>query len=360
MRAKIFFGLSVALSTLAVPASADTIYLIDGSSIEDVTVQSEKLDFVTYKKDKKTQTTGSDGVLYVEFTTKPQDVDQADAAIADELLLDALDSLENFLSGMTEPPRRNPWAFGYSLYRLTTLHGIMGELDKVVETVDHLTSALPDSRYVPLAQLLKIQALNDGGKDVSGAIESFKAMIETQGLGDRWRIEADLAGVIFDGSLDAKAKVKALEELSSRAGVAYPMARNRAEVALGEEALRANNLKEALKIFKAVTSDPKADSRTLAAAYLGLGDCYWQQGESRADEAAGKEDLQRALTAYMRIVVVHKSEQAYVPKAMFFAGRCFQLIDPEGSQEHANKLYTKLARYYKGNRWTLEAKGFRK
>lgn len=352
-------GALAALSILTAPVKADTIYMIDGTSIEDVTVQSEKLDFVTYKAGSKTQTALSDGVLFVEFSSKPQDVDQADAAIGDELLMDALDGLDNFLAGMTEPPRRKPWSFAYALYRLVQVHEIMGELDKVVSTVDRLIAAQPDSRYVPLAQMRKIQAISDSEKSPASAIEDLRNMIDAKQLGDRWRIEADLATVLFDETLSAGDKTKKLEDLSARAGVSFPMARNRAEVALGEEALRGGKVPAALKIFQGVAADPRADSRTLAAAYLGLGDCYWAKGERNPGEESGKADLNKALVSYMRIVVIYKAEQRYVAKAMFFAGRCFQLLDGEGAQEHANKLYNKLIRYYGGSRWAQEAKGFR-
>ena len=348
-----------AFSILTVSAQADTIYMIDGTVIEDVTVQSELLDFVIYRVDAKTQTASSDAILFVEFSSKPLDVDQADAAIADEMLLDALDGLESFLAGMTEPPRRKPWSFAYALYRLVQVHEIMGEWDKVIATVDHLIVIQPDSRYVPLAQMRKIQALSDSGKDPASAIAAFKKMINAKGLGDRWRIEADLSSVIHDGTLSVSQKIESLKDLSARAGVSHPLARNRAEVALGEEALRGNKVPAALKIFQGVAADPRADSRTLAAAYLGLGDCYWARGERNPGEESGKVDLNKALVSYMRIVVVYKAEQRYVPKAMFYAGRCFQLIDGEGAQEHAKKLYNKLIRYYGGSRWAQEAKGFR-
>jgi tetratricopeptide (TPR) repeat protein len=354
-----FASALAALSILTAPVQADTIYMTDGTSIEDVTVQSEGLDFVTYKVGSKTQTAMSDGVLFVEFSSKPQDVDQADAAIGDELLMDALDGLESFLAGMTEPPRRKPWSFAYALYRLVQVHEIMGELDKVIATVDHLIAVQPDSRYAPLAQMRKIQAISDSDKSPASAIEDLRKMIDAKQLGNRWRIEADLASVIFDATLNPKDKIKQLEDLSARAGVSFPLARNRAEVALGEEALRGNKVPAALKIFQGVAADPRADSRTLAAAYLGLGDCYWLRGERNPGEESGKADLNKALVSYMRIVVVYKAEQRYVAKAMFYAGRCFQLLDGEGAQEHASKLYKKLIRYYGGTRWAQEARGFR-
>ena len=45
---------------------------------------------------------------------------------------------------------------------------------------------------------------------------------------------------------------------------------------------------------------------------------------------------------------------------MFFAGRCFQLIEGEEANEDATKLFTKVIRDYKGSSWAKEARGFRR
>ena len=62
----------------------------------------------------------------------------------------------------------------------------------------------------------------------------------------------------------------------------------------------------------------------------------------------------------MRVVVSYKNQLAYVPKAMFYAGRCFQLLaDDEFADEKADKLYKKLIRTFDGTRWANEARAFR-
>ena len=343
-------------------ATADTIYLTDGTAIDEVKIQVERLDVIEYKADKKTETVASDKVLFTVFDSKPSAVDSADAAIEEELILDALDDLENFLDGLESSPRRWPWSRPYALYRLMDVHEIMGEVEKLVETADRLAELEPDSRYVPLAQLRKAQALFDAGKasQAQKAVADLNQLIQAKLLSERWKLAAELSEVLYDEGLKGAQKESRLESISGKAGLLYPVERNRAEVALGEERLRAQDVKGARKIFEGVAADPKADSRTLAAAYLGLGDCFWTFGERRAEEDAGKEDLAAALNAYMRVVVIYKAEQRYVPKAMFFAGRCFQLIGGEMADEHATKLYNKLIRFYGGSKWALEARGFRK
>ncbi len=181
-------------------AAADTIYLTDGTAIEDVGVQSEHLDQVAYKAGKKSTSVDADKVLFIEFSSKPQLVDSADANVAEELLLDALDDLSNFLDGLEASPRKWPWSRPYALFRLLEVHEILGELDKLVETADRLAELEPDSRYVPLAQLRKAQALYDSGKPepAKASLAVFGRYIDDKGLSDRWRLGKELSEVLFD------------------------------------------------------------------------------------------------------------------------------------------------------------------
>ncbi|MFT5153844.1 MAG: hypothetical protein ACI841_003849, partial [Planctomycetota bacterium] len=109
-------------------------------------------------------------------------------------------------------------------------------------------------------------------------------------------------------------------------------------------------------IFKVVVRDANADSRTMAAAYMGMGDCLFQRGSGSKDQVV----LEDALMNYMRIVVSHKNELRYVPRAMFQAGRVFQHLDAPEAEARAQKLYTRLLRNFRGSRWADEARGFRK
>jgi hypothetical protein len=135
-----------------------------------------------------------------------------------------------------------------------------------------------------------------------------------------------------------------------------------ADVAVAESLLlREDGLAEAEKMFKAVTADPKADERTLAGAWSGLGDCIYRRAVQR--KAEGKEadkDLRDALKAYMRVVVVYEYEFRYVPHAMLFAGRSFDALGDEESKDRAQRLYRQILITYKGSKEANEAKAFRK
>ena len=62
----------------------------------------------------------------------------------------------------------------------------------------------------------------------------------------------------------------------------------------------------------------------------------------------------------MRVVVNYRDQTRYVPKAMFYAGRCFNILGGEGADDRANKPYARLGRDYPGSYWADQAKNFRK
>lgn len=338
-------------------ALADDIYLTDGKTISDVTVQTETMSEVTYKKDRKDGSVAADTVLSIAYSEMPQQVDQGDAAMAGDLFVDAEVYLFNFLEGVKEkPPRKFPWSRAYAYYRLVTVYEVMGEVADLLKTADEMAQLEPDSRYLPIVLVKKAQVLSDAGDGAKAlaSLTDLEKLIESKSLGDRWSLTLELGRVIY-GSDAGAAQRKKLEDISGRAGAAHPVVRNRSEVQIGASFLTEGNLAEAETIFTAVVADPKADDRTLAAAYAGLGQCLFRRGEAGSDLGL----ISAALKAYMRVVVLYKNEINYLPESLFFAGRCYQLIGAEGAEEAATKLYSHVIRTFPENRWAGEARGFR-
>ena len=354
-------ALPLLLSLCAVgSAAADTIYLTNGSEIADVRVSSEGLLKTEYRESKgnKNEEIDSDRILRIEYTRMPALLDKAEQDLRDDLMAGAVEYLEEYVGGVEGAEQKKfPWAPAYAMFRLIELREAMGESAKVVEAADRLITHAPESRYVPMALLKKAEALADKGDAGSarGTIAELQALVSSKGLSKLWSLECQVRDVMFDSSAKGSAKRSKLEDLVSETEP-YPVVRNRVLVALGESWLEAKKFKEAEDIFKVVTADANADGRTLAAAYMGLGDCQYQRGSDSKDPKV----LNEALMNYMRIVVSHKNELRYVPRAMFQAGRVFQTFETPETEERAQKLYTRLMRNFKGNRWADEARGFRK
>lgn len=358
--------LSLSAALLLVPTSAwaDTIFLTDGSMIGDCNVVTEGLLSVQYKTNKRQQEVGSDKVLMIEFDRSPQLVDRAEAALADDQHLTAVDDFEEYIAGVIDkPPSRYKWAPAYAMYRVVEINETMGKFDEVVKAANRLLEREPDSRYVPMAFLKKAAALSEENKEsaVEKTLDQLGQIVASKGLSKRWQLELDLARLVYTANLGGAKLRDRLEEVATKASAEFPTVRNRADVAAAESFLAEKKLDEAAEIFERITRDPQADDRTLAAAYTGHGDCLFTKGVAMA--SAGEDPtavFREALISYMRVVVVYKQELRYVPKAMFYAGRVYQQFEDQKSQDRAQKLYVGVLRNFKGTKWANEARGFRK
>ncbi|MCB9914668.1 MAG: hypothetical protein H6828_05895 [Planctomycetes bacterium] len=355
--------LGLALALLGLPAAADTIYLLDGTSIDEVSITNETCQEIEYKDSSKKKTVKTDDVLRVEFTAKSALVDRADTAAAEDQLGAAIGDFTTYVEGQLSSGKkpRYEWEPAYAMHRLVELYGIVGDAQGLIGAADKLIANAPDSRHVPEAYLAKADAQFQTG-DAAGAKKTLDAMhdfIQAKRLSPRWDLEQKLASALCDAKLTGKKLRDELDKVSKEAGGNFPQVKNAADVAVAESWLAEQKFNEAEPIFKRVTDQPKAGRATLAAAYTGLGDCLFKRATTKEGEerAALMTD---AIEAYMRVVVVYKDQVRYVPKAMFWAGRALDDSNDELQKEKAQKLYAKVARDYAGSKWAEEARNFRK
>jgi len=349
---------------IAPAASADTIHLTDGKSIEDCQITAETYEVIEYRAGSRKQSVATDKVLRIEYAKRPTLVDRAETAAADEQPHDAIADLETYVQGLLESGKREryAWAPAFAMYRLVELNRMVGELPAAEAAADRLIEKAPRSRFVPPAYLAKADIQNDQGQGAKAltTINQLEALIQKSKLSRRWALECDLSKVLYDAKLGGKKKRDKLEEVSAKAGREFPTVRNRADVAEAETYLAAKSFGEAEKIFQRICDDPKADAGTLAAAFTGLGDCLFQRAFGMSTGAEQSELYREALLAFMRVVVVYKDQTRYVPKAMLLAGRIFDQSADEISKESAQKLYRSVIRIYGGTPWARDARGFSK
>lgn len=342
-------------------ARADIIYLLDGKSLEDVSIDEETVKEISYKEGTKKQAVDTSDVLKVVYTEKSPLVDRADTAAEDGQIPDAVEDLKTFIQAELDKGRvRHKWEAAYAMWRLVQLYELAGEPDLMIGAADRLVELRPLSRYTPMAYLAKAEAQYFTGKGPAATktLEEFKAMIQARGLSQRWAMEEKLYSTLYDTSLKGKKLRDALERIASEAGTANPQVKNSAEVAIGESLIEEKKFDEAKPLFERVIRNPKAGPRTLAAAYTGYGDCLFREAMSMDPGEAQDHLLTETKLAYMRVVVVYKDENRYVPKAMFWAGRVFDKSLSEEDKEAAQKLYQKVRRLFPGTKWEAEANAF--
>ena len=353
---------SLALPLLALSVAAeDRITLTDGSTI-DGRVTDEGLKSVKVKVDSKTKTIDSDTILKIEYERKPEAVDAADTFAAEGAVLDAIDAMNLYVEELGgKGDRRFGWAPAYALARVVEMQESIGDAKAVVAAAEALIKAAPESRYIPMAYLSKAEAqttLKQKGQ-AQRTLNDFLRVVDSQSLSERWRLEVRLGTHVNDASLSGGDLRDQLDQLAAEAGSEFPTVRNKARVAIGESFLSGTpNYSEARSIFETILGDPKADDTTLAGAHTGLGSCIFQIAASKVQKNEdATSELKDALKHFLRVVVVYPDENSYRAKALFYAGRSYQLIgDADGkARERARALLKAVMREYPGSSWAAEA-----
>jgi len=367
-------ALALAACVLGLAARADRIYLTNGTTLDNVEVVRDTLQGVAYRIKGKNgeQNQAADGVLRIEYLTKvPRLIDEAESDVGDNNLEAAAEGFEQFAEGVLAGENKRDkqeWAPAYALRRAIEVNQSIASqesLGRVVTLADKLISKQADSRLVPFAFAAKADALRALGKneEASATANAFKSLVTEKGLSEAFKLEANLLEVLLSTSLRGQARRDRLIEIAGQAGSQHPIVRNRARVAEAETYIEGDtkDFAKALKIYDGVVKDPKADEATLAGAYTGLGDCLFQQGVDKlkngADDALAT--LKDATLAYLRVVVVYKDQSRYVPRAMYFAGRAFDLMGDE-QKPNARKMYGAVISQYPGSNWAAEAKNQRR
>jgi len=369
MRSTLVLGGLAAL--LLVPTTwADKIYTSDGKVIEDVTIVDEGLTDISYKSGRNDRTVASQDVVRVVFEDEPRDFSEAAAYIEDGEALSAATVYTDYVDAViagTNKERRYKWAPANAAWRVVGLQQSLGDLAATAQAAGKVLTNFPDSRYLPEAYMAKAEAEYWSGNaaEAQKSLGDFKSVINNRGLSERWSIECDLALILTNDELVGPKRRTALEKLATSAGAKFKTVKNRALVAMGESSLadlaaKRGNAKtlvaEALGTFEAVIADPLADEATLAGAYAGRGDCLFQSAATSKD----KGQLKEALLSFLRVAAVYPEQVRYVPKCLFYAGRCFDLMEEGDSADRAQQLYAQVWFLHQDSPWAKEAKNFRR
>ncbi len=337
---------------------ADTIHKTDGTMVEDASVATESLVEVAFTKSRSDQTIPSDQVLRVEFAQYPQEVDEALAYLGEGDFLSAMQTLDTYVDSQIarSTERRFKWAPAFAAWRVLEIRTQVADYPGAVKAAKRLTDNFPDSRYAPDAYLMKANVERWMGKtaDAVATLDKLTGVIGSKSLSKRWDLACRLAKVLADPSKVGPAQRADLASIASEAGTTYPNVRNHARLAEGESYLveaerksasEANNLRDqARKVFDDLVADGASDDTVLAGAYTGLGDCLFFAGAAADD----KTILKNAATQYLRVVLNHETESQYVPKALYYAFRCFQIM---GDTSKKNDMKRELRSLYPDSPW---------
>ena len=354
-------AIALLLAVGSTTAVADNIVKTDGTSIDDVTVQTDGIQELVYKSGSAEKIVPANQILRVVYSRPPAEIDRAMSARGDGQFLTAIGDLETYLEELANGRKeRKDWAPALARHMLIELHEANGNLEGVIAAADDLITKSADSRFVPAAYIAKsdAQAVLKKTPQAIQTLDALVALIDQRGLSPDLKLEADLGRVLYDEGLSADQRRGRLEAIATQAGTKVPTVRNRALLAIGQDYVAATKLADAEKSFREIVKSGQADDATMAAAYSGLGDCLFARASAApkgSDEA--KAGFRDATLAFLRVPVLYRDQVDYVPRALFFAGRSLDLMGESG-REDAVSLYRRLNVLFPGNNWAKEAQAF--
>jgi hypothetical protein len=370
-------SLAAAASLLTGDATADTIRLASGETIDGIKIQEETLTTVAYSKGSTARDVPSEQVLSISYEEYPSLVRKAEDAAAEGDIASAIESYGLYVDGQLANPneRKFKWAPAYAAHRAVELNRAIGNFAAVVDAADRLLGNFADSRFVPSTYLAKAEAQRYTGNaaGAKGTLDALAALVKSEKLSERYAFDAELALLEIDSSLSVSDRMKRVERLITQAGSKYPTVRRRAELLAGQtnldEATAASKagdgaavdaaLSSAQKRFEALLDSTDSSNEVRAGSYVGMGDVYF----FRASPAGDAEGLAKAGHEYLKVTVLYPGERRYLVRALFFGGRCYhQLGSINGSevdQARAQRIFARLRNEFPSSPMAQDANQYR-
>lgn len=250
---------------------------------------------------------------------------------------------------------RYAWVKQHTLFRKARCQFAMADAAGVSATVDQLLADVPETFFYAPAMMLKAQilAISGNDKDAMAVFNQLEADVSGKGLPERWSREAELGLALLDKSGDAKARERKLAGLAEKNAEKFPTVASRANVEIGNVMVEAGDYDKAQLFFERIVKAGQADSTTLAAAYSGLGDCFYLRAVALedGDKDERKNQYQRAALHHLRVITMYKDAVQLVPRSHYFAARALRQMNSADTSTQANQLASRLKRAYPQSAW---------
>jgi len=251
------------------------------------------------------------------------------------------------------------WVKQHTLFRQARCYFAMANPDGVVATVDRLLAEEPETFFYAPALMLKAEILSIAARDseAKAVFEQLSGDVSAKGLPERWAREAELGLALLDRSGDAKARERKLAGLAEKNATKFPTVASRANVEIGNVMVEAQDYDKAQLFFERIVQSGQAEGATLAAAYSGLGDCFWYRGDTVETKKEAKvEQYERAALHHLRVITMYKDAVQLVPRSHYFAARALRGMGTEESVKQGNQLASRLRRNFPQSPWWARLK----
>lgn len=250
---------------------------------------------------------------------------------------------------------RYAWVKQHTLFRKARCQFALADAAGVSATVDRLLTDVPDTFFYAPALMLKAQILAISGNDADakGVFNQLNADVGGKGLPERWSREAELGLALLDKGGDAKARERKLAGLAEKNAEKFPTVASRANVEIGNVMVESSEYDKAQLFFERIVKKGQADGTTMAAAYSGLGDCFYFRALAMedGDKDKRKSQFQRAALHHLRVITMYKDAVQLVPRSHYFAAQSLRQMNATETASQANQLASRLKRTYPQSAW---------
>jgi len=342
-------SLAVAASAgllLGSSALADTIHMKNGSSIE-CTVERETYEKVYYKLSNLNvtdlQNQNLADVEKIDYARIPETYQEGRKLQSEGSFGDAIDAYKEYVGkGKDEP------FVQYALYYIAQCYQSAGKYKEAIDAYDDLLKQVPKTRFYPQAYLAKANCYQVLGDAASAKKQYQQLKSDASKFGPRWEAEANFYLTVLDESKDYEAAIKKYREMMATRqdeGVAQ-----KAELQIGLVLVAQNKLDEALEHFRKITEREGASASILAGAWVGMARCYLEKPK------ASEQDYKEARFAALRTVILYPEATEYLPAALYYAGRAFELVHDTNWRGRAKQLYDRVMSDFPASEWAAKAK----
>lgn len=345
----------LATSLLALlPQTQDELVLTDGTVLPVDKILTETYTTVTFKRGSSEGRRNSDEVLEVRHAVGHQLLDDyayAVEAMESHNYAAAIGAFRDVLADDKLTSRSTyEWVKQHALWREIRCLNSLADFSGVSTTVDKLLTEVPDSFFYAPALMIKAQSKVDSG-DRAGAKKVFQRLqadVDSKGLPERWRREAELGLLLLDTSMNSNAKQMALQGLAEKNLSTYPTVASRANVEVGNAMVAAGDYKNARSFFEGILDAGKGGDGILAAALSGLGDCAYREALALDSPSEQSPFLEEAILNFLTVASVYREEVRLVPRAMYYAGDALKRIGDIGS---AKNVASRIRALYPDSTW---------
>lgn len=328
-------GLPMIFALVISASQADTIYLLNGTTKENVEILEEKFNVIRFKEKDLKQEIKAEKVASLTRSQLPSKFRRGDVALKSGQYAEAIKQFESCADESAD------WVKAQALYFKAVALRQLGKSKEAAAAFEAFVAAHGEHFYAPDALYQAGQCWIEAG-DAAKATSAFESLMKTFGKDKDFK-KAELLGEFGTGlallskkqGSDAR---RAFENVVRKGGRDEEFAAvvSRAQLEAGRTFLLDKRFDQAEKHFSSM-AESASDVSVLAGVYHGLGAALQGMG--------GNENLRKAQLAYLRVILLFSNQRDLYKQSLEGA---IEVSKSLGDTKRAKDLEEELKRAFGG------------